>query len=152
MMRRVFSSSSKSFIQIAKEDGLAALIGKKLPHKGGFDSSFGDNLTIDKLEDGVAKCTLEVKPHLCNSYQTLHGGAVSCLVDIMGTLALIADDPNRAGVSVDLSVSYLRAVPVGSVITCVGSVIKTGKSLGFTQVEIYHGDKLTAIGRHTKFL
>jgi acyl-coenzyme A thioesterase PaaI-like protein len=66
----------------------------------------------------------------------------------MGSLALVANDNQRAGVSIDPSVSYLRAVPMGSTITCIG---KVGKSVGFTQVDIFHQGKLAATGRHTKF-
>lgn len=70
----------------------------------------------------------------------------------MGTLALVAKDKDKAGVSVDLNVTYLSAVRVGEKVTCLGTVLKMGKTLGFTNVELKRHDngQLIATGRHTK--
>ena len=63
-----------------------------------------------------------------------------------------------AGVSVELSVSFLSAAPAGATIFVEGRVLKTGKRLGFTTVDIFRHDAATgkridvATGRHTKSL
>ena len=86
-----------------------------------------------------------------NSWGTLHGGAIATLVDVMGTLALLAKDHKRGGVSVELSVSYLVAVKAGDKVHCKGRTLKLGKTLGFTEVQLFtHDGKLAATGRHTK--
>ena len=62
-------------------------------------------------------------------------------------------DPLRAGVSVELNVSFVSAAPAGSQIHVRGEVLKAGKKLGFTAVEIRSEEgKLIATGRHTKAL
>ena len=53
-------------------------------HKGGFDSVFRD-LRVDTIGNGEVTATLPVHKHVCNSYNTLHGGAAASLVDIVGT-------------------------------------------------------------------
>ena len=49
---------------------------------------------------GEVEATLTVNSRVENSYGTLHGGAISTLVDVIGTLALLAKDHKRGGVSV----------------------------------------------------
>ncbi len=138
-----------SIIEKAKAHGAQSLVGPFV-HRGGFDSCL-DGMTIESM-DGKAVATLPVVPKLGNSWQTLHGGAVSTLVDVMGTLALLAADPNRGGVSIEMNMSFLAPVKVGDVVLAEGEVIKTGKSLGFTEVRLFRKSdgKQIAIGRHTK--
>lgn len=87
------------------------------------------------------------------AYGTLHGGATCTIVDIVGTLALLSLDKTRPGVSVELNTSFVAAAQGNERIKVVGSVLKTGKRLGFTQVDIFGSDgRLCASGRHTKAL
>lgn len=93
-----------------------------------------------------------VDARLENSYGTLHGGAISSLIDIVGTMALLAKDHKRGGVSVDLNLNFLKAAKTGEKVIARGRVLKLGKTLGFTQVDVLAADGLTllATGRHTK--
>ena len=47
--------------------------------------------------DGAVQCELKVTEQLANSYGTLHGGAISTIVDVLGTMALLTRDHTRAG-------------------------------------------------------
>ena len=70
---------------------------------------------------------------------------------MVGTLALLSDDPLRPGVSVELNCSFARAVKVGEMVTIKGKVEKTGKRLGYTSVTLYNDkDEVIALGRHVK--
>ena len=42
------------------------------------------------------------------------------LVDVIGSLALMADDPTRSGVSVDINITYISAAHVGDQIIVEG--------------------------------
>lgn len=146
---------TSSFIHIAKQKGIKALIGP-FPSGGGFDSCFVRSMEIQELHKndgkGTALCSIKVNDDLLNAFGTLHGGATSTIVDIVGTLALLAEDPNRPGVSIELSCSFTRAAPLGSLILAKGTVIKYGKKLGFTQVDLIDAstNHIIASGRHTK--
>ena len=110
---------------------------------------------IDSIKpQGTVSCTLtDIPDRLANSYGTLHGGAIASLVDIVGTLALLSQDPLRGGVSVDLNVSYCAAAKVGQPLTITGRCLKLGGRLGFTEVEVRTQTEertLIATGRHTK--
>lgn len=146
---------SGSFIEIAQRNGVHSLLGKVLPNQGGFDRVLSDaGMTIDELSDGLARCSFIVSKDLSNSYGTLHGGAISLLVDVLGTLALLtSNNAESGGVTVEMSSSFVKAAKVGSKVEAVGRVLRIGKNLGFTEVEIreVNSGKLLASGRHTKF-
>jgi acyl-coenzyme A thioesterase 13 len=102
-------------------------------------------MVVEHAEKGVVRCSLPVTTIVQNSYGTLHGGAIGTIIDVVGTLALLADDPKRGGVSVDLNVNFLNPAKLGDSVTVEGRVLKTGKSLGFTEVDIKRvsGNRIT---------
>jgi len=136
-------------VEIVKDQGLESLLGKTLPNRGGFDACLS-RLVLVEIQEDLVKCVLPVTPQLSNTYGTLHGGAAATLVDVVGTLALLSRDHTRAGVSIDLNISFLAATKVDTEIEILGRVLRYGKSFGFTQVEGRVGNRLLFVGRHTK--
>jgi len=67
-------------------------------------------------------------------------------------MAFLTIDPLRPGVSVDINCSFTTAAKVGETVKIEGKVLKLGKNLGFSQVDISKDGKLVASGRHTKAL
>jgi acyl-coenzyme A thioesterase 13 len=144
--------STLPFIARAQALGSASLLGRfSSTHR--FDSCF-DGMQVTRIDSstGEAECELTVDHRHENSYGTLHGGAITSLVDIVGTMALLAKDHKRGGVSVDLNVSFVKAAKTGDTVRIRGRVLKLGKTLGFTQVDVLAADGVTllATGRHTK--
>ena len=141
-----------TFIEKAKAYGANALLGMYTHRGDRFDKCLG-NLKIEKISDGSCVCTLPVEDHVQNAYKTLHGGAICTIVDVVGTLALLSVDPTKPGVSVDLNCNFITAAKAGEDIIIEGTVLKSGRRLGFTQVDLKHKDgTLIATGRHTKAL
>jgi acyl-coenzyme A thioesterase 13 len=141
-------------------------------YTAGFDSCLKAMTVTHVSKDGVT-CSLPIDQAVLNSYGTLHGAAITTLIDVVGTMALMASDHTRGGVSVDMNVNFLNPAKQGETVTVTGKVIalrrslvgrfdssallqvlKTGKTLGFTQVDVTRDSdgKLVATGRHTKFM
>jgi len=101
-------------------------------------------------------CTLSLKvdkPHT-NLYGTLHGGFSAHLVDSVTTMALMTNEGGLPGVSVDMSLSYIKAAKLGEEILIEGRTLKKGRTLAFLECEIKSkesGDLLVK-GSHTKFI
>ncbi len=143
------------FIERAKLLGANALIGTFLTTERNFDRVLkGLSVTRMDTATGEVEATLDVHEGLLNAYGGLHGGATCTLIDVVSTISLLALDPLRAGVSVELSSSFTAAAKLGDSLRIVSRVLKTGKRLGFTEVHIYSraSGKLIATGRHTKAL
>jgi acyl-coenzyme A thioesterase 13 len=146
--------STSSFIDKAAHHGAKSLLGSFPSYAGRFDECLRDVLVIDKVDSakGEIDCQFTVEEKSANGYGTLHGGFIATIVDVVGTLALLAKDHNKPGVSLDLNVSYIQAAQIGEKIVCKGKVLKLGNSFGFTEVELVRESdgKLIAKGRHTK--
>jgi acyl-coenzyme A thioesterase 13 len=134
--------------------GAQALLGVFIHTGNRFDRTL-EGLEVVSVGSGKVTCSLVVAASHSNSYGTLHGGCTATMVDIVGTMAALCVDPLRPGVSVDMHISYLAAARVGERVTIVGTCLKMGGRLAFTEVKIYlgnEGGKLVAMGSHTKAL
>lgn len=149
------AAPAESFIDRVKRLGANAMLGTFVSTGVRFDRVL-EGLEVTRIDSdlGEVECVFPVTDASSNAYGTLHGGCVTTLVDVVGTMALLSQDPLRAGVSVELSTSFTAAAKSGDSVRCVGRVTKMGRKLGFTQVDLYRvsDGTLAASGRHTKAL
>ena len=144
------STTTASFIARARDaKDPRALLGP-FRSTGCFDEAL-EGMEITKIGPDGAEVSLEVTRKLANNFGTLHGGMTALLVDVVGTLALLGRDPSRPGISIEMNQTFTATAEVGEVIIARGTVLRCGRSLGFTEVSISTPDKLIATGRHTKF-
>eukprot|EP00239_Pterosperma_sp_CCMP1384_P008117 CAMPEP_0197857906 /NCGR_PEP_ID=MMETSP1438-20131217/31352_1 /TAXON_ID=1461541 /ORGANISM="Pterosperma sp., Strain CCMP1384" /LENGTH=119 /DNA_ID=CAMNT_0043473905 /DNA_START=137 /DNA_END=492 /DNA_ORIENTATION=- len=113
----------------------------------GFDGRFGKDLRNVKLEKGRCSCDVTVHDGLANGYGTLHGGMIATLLDVVSSVALLTV-ADRSGVSLELNITYLGAVPIGDVIEVDAQVIKVGRSVGTIQIDVRNkkNNKICAVG------
>ncbi|KAK6150659.1 hypothetical protein DH2020_015591 [Rehmannia glutinosa] len=111
-------------------------------------------LKIDHVERGRVVCSFTVPPRLVNSENSLHGGAMAALVDIVGSAAIIAAGAPFTGVSVEINVSYFDGAYVGEEIEIDTKALRVGKSIAVVSVDFRSKKtgKLIAQGRHSKYL
>jgi acyl-coenzyme A thioesterase 13 len=122
--------------------------------RAGYDRSL-TGMELLEVSGGKARVRLPVGEAVQNAAGALHGGAVATLVDVVGTLAIMsADRDHRPGVSTDLNVSWFSPAPGGATVLVEASVLKSGRTLAFVQVDLRRENDgvLVAQGRMTKFL
>ncbi|XP_065182753.1 acyl-coenzyme A thioesterase 13-like [Sycon ciliatum] len=109
--------------------------------------------TIVALSPSKCTCEMTVEEEHANKHGTLHGGMASTLVDTVSTVAIMASDRSAAGVSTDLSVSFVRAAKIGERIRIDAECLKAGRSLAYANVTISRcsDDAILCTGKHTKF-
>jgi acyl-coenzyme A thioesterase 13 len=120
----------------------------------GYERSLA-GLALLEVAGGRARMRLPVGAEVANVNGHLHGGALATLVDVAGTIAIIAADrSSRPGVTTDLNVSYFAATPSGDAAIAEARALKIGRSLGFVEVELRRESDgvLVAQGRMTKHL
>jgi acyl-coenzyme A thioesterase 13 len=122
-----------------------------------FDLAILSGMTPTYLNSktGVFKCDFKVgEPHI-NGFNKMHGGVIAAIVDLLGSYALLALQPENEinpGVSTDLNVSYFNGCDLGNTVVVESRILKHGKLLVFIQVDIRDQKTgvLLAQGRHTK--
>lgn len=99
---------------------------------------------------------MKVGPEHLNKGGGLHGGMSSTIVDIVTTYALMTHNLEniKAGVSVDLHVSFLKGAKENDEIVIDARTVKCGKTLAFLECEIRNKkcNSLLVKGAHTKFV
>ncbi|CAK5068731.1 unnamed protein product [Meloidogyne enterolobii] len=107
---------------------------------------------VVEVEEGRVKVEMEVEEKHTNPFGTLHGGMTATLVDIVTTTALMATPQGKAGVTVDLTVSYLAPARIGETILIDAWVTKLGRTLSYTSADVYRKVDNTKIATalHTK--
>ncbi|KAI8595766.1 HotDog domain-containing protein [Dissophora ornata] len=119
---------------------------------GGFDMQALSGLKLVSASKGSILCELQVEKQHLNHQGGCHGGLLSTIVDVGGSLAIAAEDMHATGVSTDLNISFISGAKIGDKLSINSRCDKIGGTLAYTSVEINVGDKVVALGRHTKFV
>lgn len=119
----------------------------------GFDRVL-NKVELVSATPGKVVCEMKVGEEHTNRGGTLHGGMTATLIDIISTTALMYTERGAPGVSVDMNITYMNAAKVGEDIVITAQVLKQGRTLAFTTVDLINkaNGKLIAQGRHTKHL
>ncbi|KAF9312780.1 hypothetical protein BG003_005938 [Podila horticola] len=132
---------------------------------GGFDAQTLSGLKLVSASKGSIQCELEVAHQHLNRLGGCHGGLLSTIVDVGGSLAIAAENMHATGVSTDLNVSFVSGAKLGdkliiaspSFVTLYLSITnsrcdKIGGTLAYTTVEITANGNVVVLGRHTKYV
>ena len=131
-----------------------------------------DKLLMDQIEiislKPVFSCIFKAdKKVFTNIYNSIHGTVYAGLVDLLGGIVISLDHIEEQAayfekhgtpirqVSSDINISYLSHASLGDNLYCEGKLLKKGKNLAFSQIDIYKDSSkkfMLATGRHTKFL
>jgi uncharacterized protein (TIGR00369 family) len=93
------------------------------------------------------KIGLFIDARHANTHNSGHGGVSATLLDVfMGRLALLQQNPPRPGVTAQMNIDYLAAIPIGSWLEASGHVDKLGKQLCHVTGFLHADGKLVARG------
>ncbi|PIA18854.1 Thioesterase/thiol ester dehydrase-isomerase [Coemansia reversa NRRL 1564] len=123
-----------------------------ISERKGFDALCFGKMKLLSAETGRVRGEVEVTRDYLNAIGGTHGGWLSTLVDVGGSLAIASHGFETTGVSTDLSVSFLAPSGEGSNIIFDAQVLKLGRTLAYTRVDIFSGEKMVATGSHTKYV
>lgn len=111
-------------------------------NEGGGESDNNNNSSNNiSMVEGLSSLSpslvvsFPVSKDLCNSFETLHGGAQATAVDIFTSMLLWR--VQGLSVTADLHVSYMSAAPLGSTIVCVCKADRYGGALQYSSCDLY---------------
>jgi uncharacterized protein (TIGR00369 family) len=107
-------------------------------------------LQILEIKEGSVVYQLKIAGKHCNMYGFVHGGTLSSVSDVaMGVSCITL---GKRVVTIDMSVSYIRNAPSGSILTAKGKVISKGKTIMRAVSEIYHEEQLLVRSQASYFV
>jgi 1,4-dihydroxy-2-naphthoyl-CoA hydrolase len=97
---------------------------------------------------------LTVRPEICTTFDTLHGGAIMAFADTLGATGAFLNLPPGAGTTtMESKTNFIGAAKVGSVVTAESTPVHIGKSTSIWQTRIAREDgKLVAVVTQTQMV
>ena len=112
--------------------------------------SYENGVTVTHVEPGRAEGVLEIGPNSVNPHGNVYGGALATLADTVG--GCCACSKGGICVTASSSMEFLRPAN-GSMITCVATPKKMGRTLTVVQTDLFNDSgKLVATGTYTFFM
>ncbi|MFT3754472.1 MAG: PaaI family thioesterase [Pseudoxanthomonas sp.] len=103
-----------------------------------------------RIVDGVEWFGLRIEPRHANRGPMAHGGLLASFADIvLGRAAMLASQPRRGCVTVNLSIDYLRSAPLGAWLETTACVERSGNSMAFLSCRILADDEVCALAHAT---
>jgi uncharacterized protein (TIGR00369 family) len=97
-------------------------------------------ILTETLDQGSARLSLPVEPHLTNSLGKVHGGVIMSLLDVALCTAARTLHPESVGViTINMSTSFIDAGS-GARLYADARVMKDGRSLSFVEAEAKNED------------
>lgn len=97
-------------------------------------------LEVVELSEGSSIYRTKIIDKHCNFYGFVHGGTLAAMSDVaMGVSCLSL---GKRVVTIDMNISYIKNVPVGSTLTAVGKVISNGKTIMRAVGKIFNEQQL----------
>lgn len=97
-------------------------------------------IELDEVSEGAATLGLTVRKELKQNHGFVHGGAVASLIDTAMAFAIITVlAPQEKVTTVDLTISYLRPVTKGRMISK-ARIIRAGRRVFVVSAEVFRAD------------
>jgi len=97
---------------------------------------------------------LLVRPDICTTFDTLHGGAIMAFADTLGARGAFLNLPPGAGTTtMESKTNFVGAAKVGTTVMAVSTPIHIGRSTSIWQTRITRDDgKLVAVVTQTQMV
>lgn len=103
---------------------------------------------VNALKEGYCIVSLTVKPEMVNGFTIAHGGITYSLAD--SALAFASNSRGNKCVSVETSISHVRAVRINDELYATCTEMHRGRKIGVYQVEVLNQEsKLVALFKGT---
>lgn len=113
---------------------------------------FSQWMGIERLEEreGYSKLKMTIRPEMCNGFEIAHGGISFALAD--SALAFASNSHGRHAVSIETSISHVRAIRSGDSIIATALEKNLSNNIGVYEVNISkENGELVALFKGTVF-
>ena len=86
------------------------------------------------IREGYSHIRMEIRPEMANGFGIVHGGVPFSLAD--SAFAFACNNRNNLSVALDVTITFIKAVHVGDVLTAEAKEVHNGRSTGVYLIEI----------------
>lgn len=116
------------------------------------NDEFSRWLGVERLGEKAGFCQLRmtIRPEMCNGFGIAHGGITYSLAD--SALAFASNSHGRHAVSIETSISHIKALRPGDVITATAEEKTCSNKIGIYEVQVRKEDgELIALFKGTVY-
>jgi acyl-CoA thioesterase len=114
--------------------------------------AFSQWLSIEVLQinEGYSKISMTIRKEMVNGFGIVHGGVPFSFAD--SAFAFACNNRNNLSVALDVTISFMKAVQIGDVLTAEAKEIHNGRSTGVYLITIHNQrDEQVALFKGTCF-
>lgn len=101
--------------------------------------------------DPLQGLVLTVEPQIVNNSELMHGGIVAVCLDVAAAYAVFPQlASNEVVLTNSLAISYIRPVPMGTLVWARAKIVRRGRATAFLQSEVGAEDRLIATAQIVK--
>ena len=99
-------------------------------------------ITVLEIKEGYSKIQMTVRSEMMNGFHVAHGGIAFSLAD--SAFAFACNNRNNLSMAMDVTISFLKTVHTGDILTAEAKEIHNGKSTGVYLITVInqHGEQV----------
>lgn len=118
----------------------------------GEENQSGLHCRFYELDDGQIVGVFAASREHCSYPDRMHGGLISAVLDEVIGRAILIEEPDTFGVTVELNVRFKKPVPLETELRCVGRLIRNQRLLFEAEGEILLPDGTVAATAYGKYM
>ena len=129
-------------------DSLASNVVNHMIENDYFSQWMG--VEIIEIKEGFSKIKMAIRKEMVNGFGIVHGGIPFSLAD--SAFAFACNSRNNLSVALDVTISFIKAVNVGDILTAEAKEIHNGRSTGVYLISVTNqAEKQVALFKGTCF-
>jgi acyl-CoA thioesterase len=109
-----------------ESDKLAGRVVAKMMDHDEFSQWMG--VEVMEIKEGYSRIRMEIRKEMVNGFGIIHGGIPFSLAD--SAFAFACNNRNNLSVALDVTITFMKAVNPGDILTAEAAEIHNGKSTG----------------------
>ena len=93
-------------------------------------------IKVLEIKEGYSKVEMTVRPEMVNGFGIVHGGIPFSLAD--SAFAFACNNRNNISVALDVTITFMKAMNAGDVLTAEAKEIHNGRTTGVYIIAIYN--------------
>lgn len=107
-------------------------------------------IQVLQIDEGYSKISMTIRKEMVNGFGIVHGGVPFAFAD--SAFAFACNNRNNLSVALDVTISFMKAMHVGDVLTAEAKEIHNGRSTGVYLITIHNQkDEQVALFKGTCF-